>query len=390
MITGLHCRSHVTTRCRGSEAGGGLGTLVIFAGYAKIPATRQRRIATAKNSSVLRTAFRSPASRRGWLLSSCAYLYCERSLCHRTSRAKFCSDLCKQREYDRLKSASHIRLCAQCGIDISGAIKTQRYCGKACSKTAANERARGKTENRRQMKYGNRKCSECQKFVPIGMSYKAKTCSKECSASRGKRVQRENPTNRKTYGACRFQECGWMAITRPDGKGKAAGYCEAHGRQIRLGKPLSPIVRKTKKQGICKFDDCGRHVFARGYCRRHYSQFIEGSTLTPITSIRSAVLPVGSVNIKQDGYIRVKTESGWDTQHRIVMSDFIGRPLLPHELVHHKNGIRTDNRIENLELCSRYQPPSQRISDQLEWAREIISLYAGLPLFDTQDEPRSH
>jgi hypothetical protein len=64
------------------------------------------------------------------------------------------------------------------------------------------------------------------------------------------------------------------------------------------------------------------------------------------------VLPVGTVRPSGKGYMQVKTENGWRAEHRIVMEHELGRPLRGGEQVHHKNGRRDDNRLENLELRS--------------------------------------
>jgi hypothetical protein len=58
------------------------------------------------------------------------------------------------------------------------------------------------------------------------------------------------------------------------------------------------------------------------------------------------------------------------------MQEMLGRELFPDENVHHINGVRDDNRPENLELWSTSQPSGQRIPDKVEWALEILRRYA--------------
>jgi len=91
------------------------------------------------------------------------------------------------------------------------------------------------------------------------------------------------------------------------------------------------------------------------------------------------------------GYIQIwKPEhpnakgAGYIHEHRLIISEHLGRPLIKGENVHHKNGERADNRLSNLELWSTTQPSGQRVKDKIKWAKELLALYESPELMETE------
>lgn len=71
--------------------------------------------------------------------------------------------------------------------------------------------------------------------------------------------------------------------------------------------------------------------------------------------------------LDKHGYRILRIRGREVPEHRIVMEGMIGRPLLAAETVHHKNGMRADNRPDNLELWDSRNPKGQRVADKIAW-----------------------
>ena len=106
----------------------------------------------------------------------------------------------------------------------------------------------------------------------------------------------------------------------------------------------------------CTKPRCNR----RGWCHAHYRRWRlyrdpEGSAYRSTSRYAAQY---------GKGYVKVRCPDGkWRDQHRLVMAAKFGRPLKSGETVHHRNGLRGDNRPSNLELKASHHGQGQSIGD---------------------------
>jgi len=151
--------------------------------------------------------------------------------------------------------------------------------------------------------------------------------------------------------------------------------------EIKRGKEIGKHGRDMKFiYAAC--EECGKErwvVLAGGKPKNkrcHRCANSQGETNSPNWRGGRTVTGQGYIEIKLypgDFFSPMADKTGYVLEHRLIMAKHVKRCLLPWEVVHHRNGVRNDNRIENLELLPCKGKHNTQINKRIKELERTVS-----------------
>jgi len=181
---------------------------------------------------------------------------------------------------------------------------------------------------------------------------------------------------------CIVEDCGKPTVAR--------SYCQTHyKRWRRYGDPNFRVRVQAYAGESCKHPEgCGRIARKDGWCAMHYQRVVKYGEAGAVQAQRLPNRAVGRVK-SSGGYIQIydSARKRYVVEHRLVMEAHLGRTLERFETVHHLNGRKDDNRIENLELWTMPPTKGQRPEDLVAWVVEHYPDLVEVALAERKDHP---
>ncbi len=226
--------------------------------------------------------------------------------------------------------------CPRCSKQFETRSPPQRFCSLSCA-------AKGPRPNRRRRFIEPKTCACGRTFVPS--LPRIRFCSVLCGVRFGGRIREK-----------RCPDCSETFVT----KSAIQVYCSIRCRRAAI---VARTVRYCEECGTPYHGIDSRRRFCSRTCATDNARRRQGPSAYNWKGGRTLTSPVnGYVRVRAHGHPRAKS-SPYVFEHILVMEKLLGRYLLPHERVHHRNGRRGDNRPENLELWKMKDPPGVRASD---------------------------